>query len=144
LSPEELERFLDSTPTQSVKPNWQARKREIVTLGFSAPDIDKPFRLYDRYLQKMEAALQDGPWLAGDVFSLADIGMAPYVNRLAMLGMSEMWTRNRPKLTDWFERVQARPSFQPAFMQWFPEHLSNDLATFGAKSWPEVRRILAA
>jgi Glutathione S-transferase, N-terminal domain len=31
LPPDELERFLDATPAQSVKPGWKARKREIVT-----------------------------------------------------------------------------------------------------------------
>jgi glutathione S-transferase len=143
LSPQELDAFLDATPVQSVKPGWKARKREIVTKGFAAPGIDRPFRLYDSYLQKMEDALQDRPWLAGDTFSLADAGMAPYVNRLDMLGMSEMWAK-RPRLADWFTRVKARPSFEPAFFKWFPEQLRNDLATFGAQSWPDVKRILAA
>ncbi len=144
LPPEELERFLDNTPAQSsVRPNWKARKREIVTLGFDAPNIDAPFKLYDGYMQKMEDALRDRPWLTGETFSLADIGMAPYVNRLAMLGMAELWGK-RPRLADWFKRLQARPSFQPAFLQWFPKPLADDFAAFGAKSWPDVKRILAA
>ena len=144
LGEEGVARFLASTPPQSVTPTWHARKKEIVTLGFAAPGIERPFRLYDRYLQKMEDVLADSPWLAGGTFSLADIGMAPYVNRLDMMGMSEMWTARRPRLTEWFERVKARASFQPAFMEWFPPQLANDLATFGGQSWPEVRRILAA
>jgi len=143
LAPAELERFLEATPAQSVKPGWKARKREIVTLGFKAPGIDAPFKLYDSYMQKMEDALKHRPWLTGDTFSLADIGMAPYVNRLDMLGMAEMWAK-RPRLADWFERLKARPSFQPAFYQWFPEPLRDDLATFGAQSWPEVKRLLSA
>jgi glutathione S-transferase len=143
LPPDELERFLEATPAQSVKPGWKARKREIVTLGFEAPGIAVPFRLYDSYMQKMEDALSDRPWLTGDRFSLADIGMAPYVNRLDMLGMAELWSR-RPRLADWFARLKARPSFHPAFLQWFPESLANDMATFGARSWPDVKRILAA
>ncbi len=142
LSPEELEKFLEATPAQSVKPGWKARKREIVTKGFEAPGIAAPFKLYDGYMQKMEDALAGQPWLCGDAFSLADIGMAPYVNRLDMLGMSEMWAE-RPRLADWFARLKARPSFRPAFYDWFPESLAKDFATFGARSWPEVKRILA-
>ena len=143
LPADELERFLDATPAKSVKPGWKARKREIVTQGFAAPGIAVPFKLYDSYMQKMEDTLQDRPWLSGETFSLADAGMAPYVNRLDMLGMSEMWSR-RPRLADWFARLKTRPSFQPAFYQWFPEPLVKDFATFGAQSWPEVKRILAA
>jgi hypothetical protein len=30
--------------------------------------------------------------------------MAPYVNRLDMLSVSEMWIGTRSLLTDWFER----------------------------------------
>jgi glutathione S-transferase len=86
----ELARFLARTPLQSVTPTWHVRKKEIVTLGLVAPGIDRPFRLYDRYLQKMEDALQGRTWIAGNAFSLAYIGMTPYVNRLDMLGMSKL------------------------------------------------------
>jgi glutathione S-transferase len=92
----------------------------------------------------MEEALVDHPWVAGDRFSLADVGLMPYVNRLAMMSMSAMWTRSRPRVTDWFERVKARPTFKPQLIKWVPTGLTNDLATFGAESWPEVDRILSA
>lgn len=38
----------------------------------------------------MEDALQGRTWIAGNAFSLAYIGMTPYVNRLDMLGMSKL------------------------------------------------------
>jgi ganglioside-induced differentiation-associated protein 1 len=144
LPPAEFERFLASTPPQSVTPTWHERKKEIIRNGFSAPGIDRPFRLYDRYLQKMEDALATKPWLAGGSLSLADIAVTPYVNRLDMLGMSGMWEGSRPRLTDWFERIKARPAFKPSLLDWCPPDLTNDLRTFGGQSWPDVRRILAA
>jgi len=144
LSPAGRQKFLDSTPPQSVTPTWHSRKKEIVKLGFATPGVDAKFQLYDRYLAKMETTLADGPWLAGETFSLADIGVAPYVNRLAMLGMSAMWTESRPRLTDWFAHIQARPTFKPAFLDWCPSDLTSDLMMFGTQSWPEVRKILAA
>jgi glutathione S-transferase len=144
LPPDELARFLAATPPQSVTPTWHQRKKEIVMHGFEAPGIDRPFRLYDRYLQKMDDALRQHDWLAGDAFSLADVAMTPYVNRLDMLDMSEMWTRSRPRLADWFDRIKSRPRFKPSFLDWCPPDLTDDLSTFGRQSWPEVRRILAA
>jgi ganglioside-induced differentiation-associated protein 1 len=143
LPPVEFERFLASTPPQSVTPTWHERKKEIVRNGFSAPGIDRPFRLYDRFLQKMEDALAERPWLAGDALSLADIAVTPYVNRLDMLGMAGLWEERRPRLTDWFARIKARPAFKPALLDWCPPDLTNDLRTFGGKSWPDVQRILA-
>jgi glutathione S-transferase len=143
LPPDKLTQFLESTPPLSVTASWHARKKEIVRQGFKAPAIAAPFRLYDSYLQKIEAALQERPWLAGDRFSLADIAVTPYVNRLDMLGMAEMWTRSRPRLTEWFERIKARPSFTPALLEQCPPDLTADLKTFGSESWPEVHRLVA-
>jgi glutathione S-transferase len=92
----------------------------------------------------MENTLAEQPWLAGDTYSLADIAVTPYVNRLDMLGMSEMWIGSRPLLTDWFERMKSRPSFKPSLLDTCPPDLTSDLKTFGTQSWPEVKRLLAA
>jgi glutathione S-transferase len=144
LSPEKFEQFLASTPPISVTADWHARKKEIVRHGMAAPRVDCTFRLYDNYLQKMEDTLAHQPWLAGDTYSLADIAVVPYVNRLDMLGMSEMWVGSRPRLTEWFERMKSRASFRPSLLDVCPPELTNDLKAFGTQSWPVVKRLLAA
>ncbi|MGO9401252.1 MAG: glutathione S-transferase family protein [Xanthobacteraceae bacterium] len=144
LPPEKFNEFLDSTPPISVTADWHTRKKEIVRQGMAAPRVDRTFRLYDSYLQKMEDTLANQPWLAGETLSLADIAMAPYVNRLDMLGMSEMWVGSRPRLTRWFERMKSRPSFKPSLLDMCPPDLTSDLKTFGSQSWPDVKRMLAA
>lgn len=144
LGPEELEAYFESTPEQSVKGGWRQRKRELVTLGFEAPGIDAKFRLYDTHLAHMEAALDEHRWLAGDEFSLADISLAPYVNRLAMLSMSGLWEGGRlPRVADWFARMKDRPTFERALLHWCPAELTEDLARFGGASWPTVREIVS-
>ncbi len=125
-------------------PDWVRSKRAIVEQGISAPGVAQKFMMYDRYLQKLEDALGNSKWLAGDGFSLADISLTPYVNRLDMLGMSEMWTRSRPRLAGWFERIKARPTFKPCLLDFCPPDLTHDLKTYGAQSWSEVRQILKA
>ncbi|MEM1174555.1 MAG: glutathione S-transferase family protein [Pseudomonadota bacterium] len=143
LGEEKLREFLSSTPDQSVTSTWRARKQEIVRLGFDAPGIDNTILLYDGYLTKMEDALQHYEWLAGNTFSLADIALAPYVNRLDMLSMSGMWEGGRlPTVEAWFNRIKALESFKPVFLDWCPEALTNDLRTFGAQSWPDVKKII--
>lgn len=143
LSPAELEASFENTPEHSVKGAWRQRKRELVTLGFDAPGVAGKFRLYADQLAAMEAALSRHDWLAGDAFSLADISLAPYVNRLDMLSMSGLWSGGRlPRVAEWFERIKARPSFKPAFLDWCPPELTEDLARFGAASWPTVQAIV--
>ncbi len=143
LGKEKLREFLSSTPDQSVTTTWRERKKEIVRLGFDAPGIEDKLRMYDGYLFKMEEALGQHKWLAGDQFSLADIALTPYVNRLDMLSMSGMWAVGRlPLVEAWFERIKAMDSFAPAFLDWCPEELTRDLKTFGAESWPDMKRII--
>ena len=64
----------------------------------------------------MEATLSDGPWLLGETFGLADIAMAPYVNRIEVLERPEMVAAAmRPRVAEWWQRIQDRPGFQEAF-----------------------------
>lgn len=138
-----MEEFLSATPSQSVTSAWRERKRELVMHGTKALGVDVKVKLYDKYLGEMESALQESDWLAGDQFSLADIAMTPYVNRLDMLSMSGLWENGRrPRLTDWFNRIKARPGFKPMFLDWCPEQLTADLKEFGAKTYPEFLEIL--
>jgi glutathione S-transferase len=143
LPEDKFQEFLSSTPLVSVTPGWHRRKKEIVVHGLEAPGIGETFRLYDSFLAKMENVLAEQLWLAGEKFSLADVAMTPYVNRLDMLGMAPMWERARPRVTDWFQRISARPTFKPAFLDWCPPDLAADLSTFGRQSWPAVERLLA-
>ena len=132
LPPDKFQQYMvgpqaDAQMRVTGDPNWVESKRAIVDVGLAAPGVASKFRMYDSYLQKMEAALREHAWLAGDAFTLADIALAPYVNRLAMLGMSEMWSRSRPRLSDWFERVKARPTFKTCFLDYCPPDLTRDL-----------------
>ncbi len=143
LPEDKFQAFLNSTPPISVTAHWHERKKEIVMQGLDAPGLGETFRLYDGYLGKMERTLAGQPWLAGATFSLADIAVTPYVNRLDMLGMAQMWERTRPRVTEWFNRIKARPAFKPAFLDWCPPDLTADLLTFGRQSWPSVEKLLA-
>ena len=49
-------------------------------------------------------------------YSLADIAMAPFINRIEVLKRPEMvGAAKRPRLAEWWQRVQARPAFKEAF-----------------------------
>ena len=138
-----VEDFLNSTPRFSVTSNWHETKKSIVRNGFQAEGAEAKVRLYDYYLHKMESALEKREWLASDRFTFADIAIMPYVNRLDMLSLDQMWKNGRlPGVENWFSRIKARDSFKPMLLDWCPEDLTNDLRDYGKTSWPEVRKIL--
>ena len=123
----------------------QARtlKWEWIQHGIRAPGAAEKIRLYDAYLHRMDAALSTSAWLVGAQYSMADIAMAPYVNRIAALSMEGMWEAGRlPHVERWFGQVQARPAFAPAFSKWMPAGLAGEMRENGARSWDEVRRLL--
>ncbi len=144
LGPEGAEEFLASTPTMSATSDWKSQKDAFVRYGFEAPGATEKIKLYETCLHKIEDALEGGnDWLVGDAFTVADISLAPYVNRLAMMSMRGMWKIGRlPNVEKWFARIEARPSFKRCFLDWVPEDLTNDLREIGAESWPEVAKIL--
>jgi glutathione S-transferase len=119
-------------------------KWQWVQLGLDAPGVPEKIRLYDHYLHKMESALMNSAWLAGDEFSMADIAMVPYVNRLAALSMDMIWRDGRlPKVEKWFDRVRSRRSFKPAMIDWVPGELMLEMRENGRKSEEQVRAILS-
>ena len=143
LGKEGTEKFLASTPEFSVTSDWRSFKDSIIRNGFEAPGAIEKVRLYDNYLKKMEDALEGNDWLVGDKFSIADIALTPYVNRLAMMSMRGMWEGGRlPNVERWFAAIEAHEHFKSCFIDWVPEDLTNDLRDNGAMSWPEVAKIL--
>ena len=118
-------------------------KWQWIQEGLSAPGAADKIRLYDGYLHAMESTLSEREWLAGDEFSMADIALAPYVNRLAALSMQTMWSRGRlPSVARWFEQIRARPAFKSSLEDWVPVQLRDEMRENGERSWPAVSRLL--
>jgi glutathione S-transferase len=118
-------------------------KWQWIQQGIEAPSAVDKFRLYDGYLHKMEEALVGADWLVGPDFSMADIAMTPYVNRLDALEMPGFWRDGRlPRVEKWFARIRSRPSFSSAFVDWMPEELTTEMRENGRKSWPEIKNAL--
>lgn len=92
------------------------RLRHRLEQGVSVAEEETAYANLDYMLDQMEKQLGGGPWLAGRMFSLADIAMAPMVNRVEVLARPEMiGAARRPRVADWWQRIQARPGFVEAF-----------------------------
>ena len=70
--------------------------------------------------------------------------MTPYFFRLEIFGISEMWTTARPRVTDWWDGIQARPNLRGVISPDTPAAGLEHLRTKGAEAWPKVREVLAA
>ena len=73
-------------------------------------DAKQQFRLV---FGRMNDALEKSTWVSGETFSLADIALAPAIDRLGACGLSDLF-EEYPKVADWCERIQQRPAFSKA------------------------------
>ena len=92
------------------------RLKRRLEVGVSADEENEAYAKLDYLLDQMEQRLAAGPWIAGSMFTLADIAMAPMVNRIEVLARPEMVDASAPaSVADWWQRIQARPGYQTAF-----------------------------
>ena len=90
-----------------------ARWVTAATRGFNDEELGEQWARLAKTLDRMEASLKEGAWLAGAGYSLADIDMAPFVHRIAVLGQANL-IGMRPQVADWYARIKARPAFTKA------------------------------
>lgn len=136
--PAAVEEHIESDP----HPGWRARKRRWIEDGFDAPEVGEALGTFHRLVHDMEAALGQSAWLAGDEWSLADCGLTPYLNRLAMLGLDRLWA-DCPSVASWWDRVRARPTFDTALFAYLPQDLRARMEADGRRAAADYERILA-
>jgi glutathione S-transferase len=83
--------------------------------GFSGTEIAESMERIGNTVQRIEKAVtEQGPWIMGEKLSLADLCVAPLMDRMDDLGHSSLW-KNYPAFTGWLDRIRSRPSWPVAF-----------------------------
>jgi len=138
MTPQELEAELARSPDRKRS----EIKRQVVTHGLEAPLVVDAVRQHQKLLDRIEAAIKNGPYLTGQRWSLADAAVTPYVWRLDKLKLARMWD-DCPGVLAWYNRVRSRASFKAGVDDWLsPADIERyALAT---DPWPKVQEILLA
>ncbi len=84
---------------------------QLVELGLDMPGVPDAVRQYARMVDDLAVALGRQLWVAGDLYSLADAAMLPYIVRLDQLQMG-WWWQDKPQIADWLARSIARPNYR--------------------------------
>lgn len=130
---------------EAARPGWLANFRNLQK-GVENPAFPNAIRRLDKMLADMETALaaHGQRWLTGEMFTLADIGNAPYVTRLDHLKFLPHMVARRPLAARWYERIKTRPGYQDALAKWFSDKYLPLMAEKGEEAWPKVRELLAS
>jgi len=106
----EFEKLLERIPLHEQREKWRTARS-----GFSDADLANATRKIEVAVDKVEAQLGQTPWLAGDMFTLADINFYCHCGMMVERMFPEMDIAGRaPNLVDWRDRVTARPGVAAA------------------------------
>ena len=114
-------RYIEEVPTTAVRfpsfnmPLRRGYFRRMGPNGFMDDDIKESFDQIIKTTARMEEALAAGPWLLGEMYTLADVILAPLIDRMGDLGLAYLWDGDCPRVNDWYTRIQNRPAFDKAF-----------------------------
>jgi glutathione S-transferase len=130
---------------EKARPGWLANLRQLQK-GTENPAFPAAIKRLDKMIEDMDRALVEhqGSWLVGQVYSLADVGYAPYVTRLDHLKFLAGMIEKRPRVAAWYDRLRARKPYQDAVAKWFNPKYLPLMDEKGSEAWPRVKELLAA
>jgi len=136
---EALEEFHKKMPD----PVKREKSWENITKGVESRFFAEAVKRFDKLLGDMESALVDSTWLAGNDFSLADIGYAPYITRLDHLQLQFLWDE-RPHIPVWYDRLRERRGYTEALEKWFNANYLPMMKEKGMEAQAKVKAIVGA
>jgi glutathione S-transferase len=109
--------FAEKMNRRPVKSAFYARMSRAD--GFPDDVLREAFTDLRRSVARMDRMLAEagGPFLMRGGLSLADLAVAPLIDRLEDLGLEALWEERHPAVADWLRRMQALPSYRRCFYQ---------------------------
>lgn len=112
---------LDQKRFESEQMNVRKVRKELFQRmgspkGFTKEEIDRSLSELEETCRRMNESIEKrGPWLIGEQFTLADVLVMPSIDRMNDLGLSHIWEGKYPKVSEWYSRLQEKPSFQATY-----------------------------
>ncbi|MCC7460979.1 MAG: glutathione S-transferase family protein [Gammaproteobacteria bacterium] len=106
----EFEQLMERIPLKEQRDKWRNARS-----GFSQAQLDEAERKVRVAVDKVEAQLAQTPYLAGDMYSLADINFFAHCGNSIGRLFPHIGTRAIcPRLLDWAQRIRVRPGVAAA------------------------------
>lgn len=120
----EFERLVERIPLHEQREKWRTARS-----GFSEVDLANATRKIQVALDKIEEQLRRTPWLAGAMYTLADINFFAHCGLYASRMFPDLTdARKHPRLEDWRNRIAERAGVKEALAM--PDRTNPALRTF--------------
>lgn len=139
LSGEQIEQRLAKSPSKQRT----EYKRDVALNGLDSKYVHEALGHHEKLLKEMAVALAEGPWLAGESFSLADAAVIPYLLRLDLLHLRNFFSDVRG-VGDWYSRMRARPSVKKELLERMRPEDKAPFEKLEVDPWPKVKELVWA
>jgi glutathione S-transferase len=120
----EFDKLVDRIPLYEQRVKWRTARS-----GFSEADLANATRKIEVAVDKAEQQLRQTKWIAGDMYTLADINFFSMCGFAVQRMFPEMQVEKRaPRLVDWVARMHERPGVKAALAM--PNRTNPALRTF--------------
>lgn len=137
-SPEERERRYRNVGD----PERRDRYKSMFEEGLDSPYVFRAVGAYELAFKAMDEALAGGSdWLAANMFSLAEINLAPFVARLEYMTLLDLWIKERPAVAAWWQRVKDSPCYRSEITETTTPEDVDEMHLAGAKIKPRIEEI---
>jgi glutathione S-transferase len=120
-SDQELAERMKNVPSRERQEAWLRVARKPYTEEERDAARERLVQLLDR----IEEALSPSGWLVGRAYSIADIAAVPFVKRIEEeIAPDQVSENNHPRVSEWWNKIQARPAFARANIGPFTTTLS--------------------
>lgn len=106
LSPAELQEAIARVPLKERRDRWA----KVAGGGFGPQDTNSGHEAAKLIVGAMEARMGAGPWIMGEQYTLADIDLVPFVDRIDEFYKDVLNPSAAPKVCAWLARMRARPA----------------------------------
>lgn len=136
VTPEGSEASIQRMPNPAAR----AKRRDLLKNGLESPYVADAFFALRTLFDEMQKALERGPWLLGEDYSLADMALISYVDRLDRLEFSGLWDSRTSQVGRWLTASRARPSYQEGVGDYAGDADTDSMRAVGAMIWPGVQQ----
>jgi glutathione S-transferase len=120
----EFEKLVERIPLYEQRVKWRTARS-----GFSEADLANATRKIEVAVDKAEQQLRQTKWIAGDMYTLADINFFSMCGFAVQRMFPEMQVEKRaPRFVDWVARMHERPGVKAALAM--PNRTNPALRTF--------------
>jgi glutathione S-transferase len=118
-------------------------KRSVIEHGLDSEFVAEALTNHQKLLSWMVESLRTGPYLAGNSFSNADCAIIPYILRLELLKLGQLF-ESYPGVREWWARMRAWPSVKTAIFDRMSEADWAPFKNLAPDPWPKVQTLLKA